>query len=84
MREAERTSQGNTRTTPTAAGSVEVAMEVRELTVKPRRGRWGLLRKQVDKLQVLELGGESGGELGPVASFAHAACYLQERLHGAG
>src|ERR687894_2283685 len=42
------------------------------------------LREEVYELQVLELGGESGRELGPISGLAHASRDLQERLHGTG
>src|SRR5919112_4693829 len=44
----------------------------------------GCLREEIYELQVLELGGESGGELGPVSGLAHATRDLQECLHGTG
>src|SRR5918994_1627464 len=40
------------------------------------------LREEVYELEVLELGGEGGGELRPVLSLAQSARYLQERGDG--
>src|ERR671932_735556 len=40
-----------------------------------------LLREEVYELKVLELGGQGGGELGPVGSLAHLAGHLEEGLH---
>ena len=42
------------------------------------------LREEVYELEVLELGGQGGGELGAVARLAHASGDLQESPDGAG
>ena len=42
------------------------------------------LREEVYELEVLELGGQGGGELGAVARLAHAPGDLQESPDGAG
>src|SRR3954453_7943317 len=50
----------------------------------PQSERVEQLSEEVYELKVLELGGQSGGELGAIAGLAHAARNLQKRLHGAG
>jgi hypothetical protein len=46
------------------------------------RAWYARLREEVYELQVLELGGQSRGELGPVRGLAHLAGYLEEGPYG--
>src|SRR3712207_7130442 len=77
------------RSTWRTSGSVTNHAYLASIRSRPHPGAhlrtpFASLGEQVDELEVLELGSEGGGELGPVLLIAERARHLEEGGDGAG